>query len=172
MSCRHFEELLPAYAEGDLSAEDRSGVDTHLQACDSCRESLAFFVQLEDDLAGRCELRPSDAVAAGRIVHHIGLKKERRFAAALTGLPAAISGALIAIGIVLFLGRGAVRDFIAGLGSIRFSGDFAQRLSEVTSSSLSTVTVGSEWMWAVAYLGVIALILFSGSWMVLRHVRD
>jgi anti-sigma factor RsiW len=172
MSCKHFEEWLPAYAEGNLSAEERSRVDTHLQACDSCRGSLAFFVKLEDDLAERRELRPSDAVAAGRIVHHIGLRKERRFVAAFTGLPAAISGALIVVGIVLFLARGAVRDFIAGLGAIRFSGDFAERLSEVTSSSLSTVAVGSEWMWAVAYLGVVALILFSGSWMVLRYVRE
>ncbi len=172
MSCKHFEELLPAYAEGDLSAEERSRVDTHLRSCDSCRGSLAFFVQLEDDLAERRELRPSDAVAAGRIVHHIGLRKERRFVAAFTGLPAAISGALIVVGIVLFLARGAVRDFITGLGAIRFSGDFAERLSEVTSSSLSTVAVGSEWMWTVAYLGVVALILFSGSWMVLRYVRD
>ncbi|MCK4774751.1 MAG: zf-HC2 domain-containing protein, partial [Candidatus Krumholzibacteria bacterium] len=51
MSCKHVEELLPAYAEGDLAAEERSRVDTHLRECDSCRESLAFFVQLEADLA-------------------------------------------------------------------------------------------------------------------------
>jgi anti-sigma factor RsiW len=172
MSCERFEELLPAYAEDGLSADDKARVDTHLHACDSCRESLAFFVRLEDTLAERRELRPSDAVAAGRIVHRVGFKKRRRFVAALTGLPAAISGALIAIGIALFLVRGAVQDFVTRLGAIRFSGDFGARLSEITSTGLGAVAVGSEWMWAIAYLGVVALILSGGSWMVLRYVRD
>lgn len=172
MSCEHFEELLPVYAEGELLAEERARVDAHLHTCDSCRESLAFFVRLEDTLAERRELRPSDAVAAGRIVHRVGFEKQRRFVAALTGLPAAISGALIAFGIVLFLARGAVQDFLTHLGAIRFSGDFAARLSEITSTGLGAVAVGSEWVWAVAYLGVVALILSSGSWMVLRYVRD
>jgi anti-sigma factor RsiW len=172
MNCEHFEELLPAYAENDLSADDRALVDTHLQACDSCRESLAFFVRLEGTLAERRELRPSDAAAAGRIVHRVGFKKRRRLVAAFTGLPAAISGALIAAGIVLFLARGAVQDFFARVGAIRFSGDFGARLSEITSTGLGVVAVGSEWIWAVAYLGAVALILFSGSWMVLRYVRD
>jgi anti-sigma factor RsiW len=172
MSCKHFEELLPAYAENGLSADDKVRVDTHLRACDSCRESLAFFVRLEATLAERRELRPSDAVAAGRIVHRVGFEKQRSFVAALTGLPAAISGALIAVGIVLFLARGAVQDFLTRLGAIRFSGDFAAGLSEIPSTGLGAVAVGSEWMWAVAYLGVVALILSSGSWMVLRYVRD
>ena len=84
MSCKNFEELLPAYAEGELSVEERSRVDSHVQDCESCRESLAFFERLEDDLAARRDLRPSDAAAAGRIVGNVGIRKERRWAAAAT----------------------------------------------------------------------------------------
>ena len=175
MNCDHIENLLPAYADSDLTVDEKAQVDTHLNTCESCRESLAFFTQLETSLTARRTLRPSDSMAAARIVRRIGIRPERRFLPGLTGLPAMVSGALIVLGIAMLLTRDAVQGFFSRVGTLEFSGDFGARLSallERLTIDFDAASVGSEWTWAVAYLGVLALILLSGSWMVLRYVRE
>jgi len=175
MNCEHFEELLPAYAENELEGRDKARVDAHLEGCESCRESLAFFAQLEESLSTRRTLRPSDSIAAKRITRRVGFRREWRFVPAfisLRGLPTILSGSLIAVGIIAFLARASVQEFFSNLGTIRFKGDLGRRLSEALSPGLDAAAAGSELTWAIAYLGVFALILLAGSWMVLRHIRD
>ncbi len=43
MNCRDFEELLSAYADGELSRMQREFVEEHLSGCACCRETLAQF---------------------------------------------------------------------------------------------------------------------------------
>ena len=40
-ACAQVEELLPAYEEGDLTVEETSRMERHLQACPACRQGLA-----------------------------------------------------------------------------------------------------------------------------------
>jgi predicted anti-sigma-YlaC factor YlaD len=173
MNCEHVENLLPAYTDGDLPDDDKSRIDAHLEGCESCRESLAFFTHLETSLTERRELRPSDSIAAGRIARRITPRKERVFLHALTGMPALVSAALIAIGIVWLLARAPIQKFFSNVGNLQIEG-FGATLSTVLAmwtSGIDPAAVGNEWTWAIAYLGVVALILTTGSWMVLRYVR-
>ncbi|MGD9142291.1 MAG: zf-HC2 domain-containing protein [Dehalococcoidia bacterium] len=45
MNCRNLEELLSAYADGELSRTQREFIEEHLSVCADCRETLAEFVQ-------------------------------------------------------------------------------------------------------------------------------
>lgn len=178
MSCRDVENLLPAYAGGDASAEEKSRVDAHVTECDSCRESLEFFLGLETTLVERRTVRPSASHAAGEIVERLGIRPARRIVPALTGFPAMASGLLILVGVISFVFRGSVQAFFTRLGSATtalFDGRFAERVSVLLREWTNGVAMlggGSDWTLMTVYVGVFALILLSGSWMVLRYVRE
>lgn len=174
MNCDRFEELLPAYAEDDLVAKEKAEVDAHLDTCESCRESLAFFADLESSLVARRALRPSDAAVAALVTGRLGLgrRKSFRFAGVLSSVPAAISTVLVVLGVVLFAFRGAVAQMVSRAGEIRYNDDFRREVVDGVSSMLGSASAVSELTWTIMYLGVFALILLTGSWMVLKHVRD
>ena len=48
MRHRKLQELIGAYADGELRAADRSRVEKHLKACPSCRKDLEFIRALEE----------------------------------------------------------------------------------------------------------------------------
>jgi len=43
MNCKDLEELLSAYADGELSKTQREFIEEHLTGCADCRETLAEF---------------------------------------------------------------------------------------------------------------------------------
>ncbi|MBE3131070.1 MAG: zf-HC2 domain-containing protein, partial [Acidobacteria bacterium] len=47
MRHRKFQELIGAYADGELRETDRSRVEKHLQACPACRRDLDFIRDLD-----------------------------------------------------------------------------------------------------------------------------
>ena len=172
MNCQDIENLLPAYIEGDLDTADRARVDAHLETCDGCRESMAFFVELESSLESRRALRPSGAETARQVARRVGLRRSWDFFPALRGLPAMISGGLIALGVILFVLRAPVVRLITGLGDIHLKSGLGRETSALFTSLLGFASQGSVLTWSVIYGGVVAVILLSGSWMVLRFVRE
>lgn len=60
MDRRHeaFEELISASLRGDLTGEERRSLDTHLDACERCRETLAAFSDQRRIVAGLRHLAP------------------------------------------------------------------------------------------------------------------
>jgi anti-sigma factor RsiW len=61
MSCDRIEDLLAAYAEGELGAEDRAFVEEHLRTCAGCAELLGLLKAATESLAAfpEIELRPA-----------------------------------------------------------------------------------------------------------------
>ena len=45
MNCRDLEELLSAYADGELPRTQREFIEEHLAVCVDCRETLAEYIQ-------------------------------------------------------------------------------------------------------------------------------
>ena len=43
MSCQELVELLTAYLDGALGAEDAARLEAHLHVCDACQEYVAQF---------------------------------------------------------------------------------------------------------------------------------
>jgi hypothetical protein len=54
----HPEELLAAYVEGTLGADERASVDAHLATCDRCTEEVELAGEARTALAGLSELEP------------------------------------------------------------------------------------------------------------------
>jgi anti-sigma factor RsiW len=58
MSCERIEDLLVAYADGELDASGRDEVESHLRACPACAGLLAWLRTASASLAGLPELEP------------------------------------------------------------------------------------------------------------------
>lgn len=183
MTCDRIEELLPAFADDDLSKDERLVVESHLGECASCRETLAFLADLEGALVKRRELRPSPHAAADRVMGRVGLATRGWVLRSLIGLPGLVSVLLITIG-VLWL-QLSNRFMSADSSGGRLSGQFESSVDGVAQiaaqfvgviewlrDSLILLAAGNEWTLLAIYMGLAALVVLSGSWMVVRFSRD
>ncbi len=60
--CYRIEELLPLYADGDVSAEERRLIEEHLQCCPDCRSTLRYIRRV-DDIVGNWPEMPEDMLS-------------------------------------------------------------------------------------------------------------
>lgn len=67
ISCQELVELVTAYLEGGLSAEDRERFDAHIAACDGCRTYLGQ-ITLTVALAGRLTPEQLDPAARSALL--------------------------------------------------------------------------------------------------------
>ncbi len=67
MNCRDLEELLSAYADGELSRTQKEFIEEHLSVCADCREALAEFVQAGRRLSSLRELPESPDIRGATI---------------------------------------------------------------------------------------------------------
>jgi predicted anti-sigma-YlaC factor YlaD len=169
VSCEKFEDLLPLYVEGDLPAEERSRVDEHVASCARCRESLAFYSELETSLTSLRSLRPSHVRTAAAVSDRLGLRPRRRARRSFVNVPAIVSAGVIVLGIVLYDFRNIVADFFARVG-VGASNGYSRAVTDLTQGA-AQVSGGSEWVLITIFAGVFALVMLVGSWMVLRFVR-
>jgi hypothetical protein len=106
-SCRDWRHLLGAYALGDLGAEERAGVEAHLEGCAECRaeadslDSVARLLPLADpDRFSRPAPQPSPdlgreiAATIGRERRVVRRRRRWRFGFALGGAAAAAAAVL------------------------------------------------------------------------------
>jgi anti-sigma factor RsiW len=97
-----FEELISASLHGDLTADERRRLDTHLDACDQCRGTLAAFAEERRMIAGlRHVAPPRDLGARVRAgIEYASVPWWRRpttIFTAVGGTLAAVTGALLAL---------------------------------------------------------------------------
>jgi hypothetical protein len=105
--CRDWRHLLGAYALGDLSAEERAGVEAHLEGCSECRaeanslDSVARLLPLADpDRFSRPAPQPSPdlgkqiAATIGRERRVVRRRRRWRFGLGLSGAAAAAAAVL------------------------------------------------------------------------------
>jgi anti-sigma factor RsiW len=104
--CREWRESLGAHALGQLSAEERAGLEAHLEGCPSCRAELEQLAALAQPLSladpARFESAPvPPASLAARVAAAIGRerltqrRRRMRFGLALAGSAAAAAVAVV-----------------------------------------------------------------------------
>jgi hypothetical protein len=76
MACDRFEELLPAFADGDLGLEEAGRVRAHLADCPDCRRLLAALSDAREALGGFRELEVSEGLRSRLLAIP---EKNRRF---------------------------------------------------------------------------------------------
>lgn len=169
MSCHAIEQLLPAYLENDLSAEDNARVRLHVDECADCGEALAAFRALEQSLSFRRQEVPDLRPIARAVFNELGLNPWHRVLRAALSLPALCSSAALMAALFFFMRKDSV---------VRtFSGDYglAERISllgEKVSQFLVTQTGGDVLILSGMYAAVTLMILLSTSMVVARFLRS
>jgi hypothetical protein len=128
--CREWRHLLGAHALGDLGAEERAGLEAHLEGCAECRsearslEGVARLLPLADpERFGRPAPLPSPdlgkeiAATIGREKQVVHRRRHRRFGFALGGA-AAVAVAVLAIVVLPGGGNGGQPEQHVEFGSL------------------------------------------------------
>lgn len=103
--CEEFSEALSAYLDGELSAEERSRLEAHLEGCPRCQEELKSLRAVSSLVTSLPEVTPSPALLAalGR-----GFEKRRRWLRPIPLfkgdlIPALAAAAVILISVTMLL---------------------------------------------------------------------
>ena len=177
MNCEHIENLLPRYADGDLSRVEMGAVDSHVRECGACANSLAAYVSLEQALQSRRSEMPSAGALSRGVNRRLGLRRDRVIVGALTGLPGILSGSFIMVGIILLVFRNQLGTLIGrfesalGQASPQATGGLGAFIEKI-GYGIAQLGGMDEWTLITLYVGIAALIMLSGSLMVLRFVRE
>lgn len=170
MNCEKFEELVAMYLENELAGQDRRGMDEHLAACGTCRETLAVYRKIESSLVSRRDLVPPGGRTASAVIERLGLRRQRRPLFGWVGVPGLASAGFILLGVALYGVRASVAEFFGRVGEQVAAGH--SRAAVQLTDALVRQAGGSDWILLFAYLGVFATIMLAGSWMVLKFVRE
>ena len=168
MKCDHIEELLPAYVEDDLSETERADVAAHMKDCPSCTEALGFYTQLETSLLARRELPPSPAPTFRRVALRVGIRRRHRVLRTLVSTPSLAAMGFVVFGLLLLIFGNPFAELASQVGALSWDGP---TLTTHLTDALESLAFDEMVLYAL-YLAVFALILFTGSWMVLRFVRE
>ncbi|HEV3144260.1 MAG TPA: zf-HC2 domain-containing protein [Gemmataceae bacterium] len=76
MQCSDARPLLPLHVYGDVAASERAALEEHLAECPACRQELAAFRTLREQLSAVPV--PSPVVDVGRILHVQMVRQQRR----------------------------------------------------------------------------------------------
>ncbi len=171
MSCEEMERLLARYASGDLTDDEEFIVQTHLSACEECRESLEIYRSLESGLLSRAKELPSSRTASHRIMKRLRKEEPHAFTPPLWSAPAIIGG-VVAISIMLTVafglltrGTSTTSQGIPGLtGWDRYFTGIPDWIAGLFG--------GEIWLISAVYGAVAIGLVVTGSLMTLRLVRD
>ena len=164
-----FEELLPAYLDGGLNAEQTARVEAWLESSAEARESLEMYRRLDGLLERRREQVPPADGFIQAVARRSVVSRARRIMDAAFSFPA-ISSLLLAIfGFALFVYREQITAWF----------NDAQQLPAANSQGLEWIRgvllqfSGADiWTLTGVYAGLTLLILLSTSLMVMRFLRD
>jgi hypothetical protein len=94
MNCQQVHELLPLHAYGDLSGEEKSGVEAHLAECPGCRNELTAFATI------RAQLDATQVAMTGVDLAHVYRAESVRFRRRARRWRLAAAAAAVAVVIV------------------------------------------------------------------------
>jgi anti-sigma factor RsiW len=169
MNPEEFEELLPAYLDGALNAEQTARVEAWLERSAEAREALEEYRRLEAFLAARRELVPPAAPFARAVFARPYLSRVRAVMSVAFSFPAISSLLLVLFGTTLFIYRGPITAWFNRNAEV--PGSESLGLDWVRSALLQ-FSGADIWTLTAVYVGVTLAILLSTSLMLMRFLRD
>jgi anti-sigma factor RsiW len=169
MKDNDFEELLPAYLEGALNAEQTARIETWLERSAEARQSLEDFRVLEGLLESRREQVPPAADLLRAVQARTNLSRIRTVMNAAFSFPAISSLLLILFGFTLYIYREHITSWFDR--SAEFPG-FESLGLEWVRNALLHFSGADIWTVTAVYAGLTIAILLSTSLMLMRFLRD
>jgi anti-sigma factor RsiW len=169
MTSEEFEELLPAYLEGVLTAEQKARVELWLKRSPEARESLESYRQLDSMLESRRDLVPDAAPYFRAVFRRSALSRARDVMDTLFSFPAISSILLALFGVVLFIYRETITAWFNRTSEMPGSSSFGL---EWVRNVLLQFSGADIWVVTGVYVGLTLAILLSTGMMVMRFLRD
>jgi anti-sigma factor RsiW len=169
MDHEQFEELLPAYLDGALNAEQTSRVEAWLEGSAEARRALEEFRELDVLLESRRELVPPAAPFARAAVAVPLRSRVHGVMSSLFSLPG-ISGMLVVlVGAALFIYRQPITNWFNRTPNVPGSDQLGL---DWLNSVLLQFSGADIWTMTAVYVGLTLLILGSSGAMLMRFLRD
>jgi anti-sigma factor RsiW len=169
MNPEEFEELLPAYLDGALNAEQTARVDAWLERSAEAREALDAFRRLDAYLETRREQVPPSAPFVRTVFARPYINSVRAVLNVAFSFPAISSLLLVLFGITLFIYRGPITAWFNRNAEV--PGSESLGLDWVRNALLQ-FSGADIWTVTAVYVGVTVAILLSTSLMLMRFLRD
>jgi hypothetical protein len=169
MKPEEFEELLPAYLDGALNAEQTARVETWLERSADARESLEAYRRLEGLLETRREQVPPVAPYVRAVFARSNLSRVRAVLSVAFSFPAISSLILVLFGTTLFIYREPITDWFKRNAELPGSDSLGL---DWVRSALLLFSGADIWTVTAVYVGLTVAILLSTSLMLMRFLRD
>lgn len=169
MRLDEFEELLPAYLDGALTAEQRSRIEAWLDGSEEARQSLEAYRRLESLL----EMRREQVPPPDRMLHAVFrgslLSRVRATMDTVFSFPMISSALLILVGIGVYVLRDPITAWFSRTPPV--PGADSRQLQWV-QTAIQYFTGADVWTLTAIYVGLTVAILLSTTLMVMRFLRD
>jgi len=169
MTSEEFEELLPAYLDGELNAEQTARVKAWLARSPEARESLELYREINLHLESRHEQVPPAAPYLRAVYHRSLLSRARDVMTAVFSFPG-ITGLLLGMfGIALFIYREQITKWFTSKAELPGSSSLGL---DWVRSALLQFSGADIWVVTGVYAGLTLAIVLSTSLMLMRFLRD
>ncbi len=169
MNYEQFEDLLPAYIDGGLNAEQTNRVEKWLEGSADARRALDEFRELDMLLEQRREQVPPAAQFVHSVLKPSLRTRVHKVMATAFSLPG-ISGILVAlVGVALFLYRQPITNWFNRTPDLPGASSNGFEWLRTTIMQFSGTDI---WTMTAIYVGVTLVILGSSSVMLMRYLRD
>lgn len=169
MTSEEFEELLPAYLDGELNAEQTARVKAWLARSPEARESLELYREINLHLESRLEQVPAAAPYFRAIYKRSLLSRARDITITMFSFPAISSLLLGLFGIALFIYKDQITRWFTNKAELPGSSSLGL---DWVRNALLQFSGADMWVVTGLYVGLTVAILLSTSLMVMRFLRD
>ena len=173
MDCKRIEGNLSAFVARELSADEAATVASHIDACASCRESLAAFVALEASLVARRDEIPSlDAFLPNYQAARARVRARPRFLVRAFRVVTSVPGVAVVLVMWASLLIARYNDRLTGGIGDKTSLD---RLTAFTKSGLDAMVLaagGDAWTLTAVYGALAIGVIVSAGALTMRLVRS
>jgi anti-sigma factor RsiW len=169
MTSEEFEELLPAYLDGELNAEQTARVEAWLARSPQARESLEAYRDINFFLESRREQVPPAELFTRTVFKRPMLGRARDIMNTLFSFPAISSLLLVLFGTAIYVYRNQITAWVNGKAELPASSSLGL---DWVRNALLQFSGADMWMITGLYVGVTVAILLSTSLMVMRFLRD
>ena len=169
MTSEEYEELLPAFLDGSLNAEQTARVKSWLARSPEARESLELYRVINVQLESRRDQVPSTEPYFRAVYHRSLLRRASSVMTALFSFPGISSLLLGLFGIALFVYRDQITNWFVSKAELPGSSSLGL---DWVRNALLQFSGADIWVVTGVYVGLTVAILLSTSLMVMRFLRD